>query len=418
MARSGSLGAHRDRRRARGHRAFLLASACALVLRGAQPLRVRGLFRLGVHATVHLLVLATLGRLGRKRELPPEGSVASNDPTASVTQHRAAGGGLGGPLVAAPSAVRADLQRRLPLALGVVTVILALAVSTPGASLAKFSGNRPGSGNQWSGGNVALGSVTSVQSCALSSVQPGTTTASANLGQALTAGTTYTSLLVNSVSKAIASGDSLMIGQGNAVQTVTATGAVSVSSLPTSVPVNSFTASTGIPAAGGMVIDLNNPNTPCSFTFSTSAGTLSSYVAADIAVVGGSTGHSALWDGTSGGLQLAIRDGAAPSDAFNVPTSTTPCGSLNSEFIPATGAVACGQILDDLLSTSATPASSTFTLYVNWALDAAVAPSYAGGTAQVLVAFHSVQSGNNARSCSTTAAIGQPCLPSGSFLWG
>jgi len=306
----------------------------------------------------------------------------------------------------------------LPVALGLVTVILALCVATPGVSLAKFSGLRGGSANQWSAGNVTLGSVTSVQSCALSGVQPGTTTASANLAQALTAGTAYSSLLVDSVSKAITSGDSLMIGLGNTTQTVTASAAVPATALPASIPVSSFTASTGISSIGAMVIDLTSPNSPCSFTFSTAAGTLNSYVAADIAIAGRSTGHGALWDGTSGGLQLVIRDGAVPSSGFSVPVTTTACGSLSSEFSPPTGATACGQILDDLLSASAVPASTTFTLYVNWALDASVGPTYAGATAQVMVAFHSVQSANNTRSCASSAVVGQPCVPAGGFLWG
>jgi hypothetical protein len=386
MARLDPLGGYHTRRKARTTRAFLLAFGIALVL---------------------VVTRAAARRSGPRVLSRPQ--TASPSPAPLAPPGRSSG--------RAASPARAALRKRLPVAVGAVGTILAVSLSSPEATLAMFSGSQAGGVNSWAAGNVALGSVTSVQSCALSGVQPGTTTASASLATALTSGTTYTSLLVDSVSKAISSGDSLIIGQGNATQTVTASAAVATTSGPASIPVSAFTATTSIAAAGGMVIDITTPNTPCSFTFSTSSAGLGSYVAADIAVVGGSTGHANLWDGTANGLQVVVRDGAAPTHVFLVPVSTTACGSLSSEFTPPAGAGACGQVLNDLLDTGAVPASTSFTVYVDWALDGSVPASYAGGTAQVMVAFHSVQSGNNTLVCTSTATVGQPCTPGGSFSW-
>ena len=187
---------------------------------------------------------------------------------------------------------RGPSKRRLALTVGSMASILALLSLTTGLSLAVLSGTESSGSNTFTAGTVTLGtpgapSSYSQTGCTVTAPQPGGTTGVGMLRTALNAGTTYTSVLVDSISSpAPQHGDALLVGEGTNVQAMTVNTAPSASNGPSSISVNPFTPSSTIPA--GVVIDTTMPNAPCAFQISPASGT--AYVAVDIAIVSGTTG--------------------------------------------------------------------------------------------------------------------------------
>ncbi len=156
------------------------------------------------------------------------------------------------------------------------------------------------------------------------------------------------------------------------------------------------------------------PNaTPQSCTFTaTYSGTTAAYLAADVLIeTQAGTGGTRLYNpaDSTGSMQVTITS-ASPAVTYAVPTSATTCpGSAPSGSI-------CYELDNDLISTTAL-ASASVTFSIVAAMPATSATGYQGGTAQVIVTTHAVQSGNNTLSCTTTPAAGSPCAASGSFRW-
>lgn len=158
---------------------------------------------------------------------------------------------------------------------------------------------------------------------------------------------------------------------------------------------------------------------PCTFHITyTTASNLSAYVAVDVLVVGGSATKGALWTGAATELQLtlATSPGAHP---FTSPAKIANCTTaVGSQFgTSATGGKTCGEVNDDLLSTSVVTPGTAFTLHLSWALSATSPTGTQTDVAKVYVVFHAVESGNNILSCSATPTVGKSCTPSGSFKW-
>ena len=153
----------------------------------------------------------------------------------------------------------------------------------------------------------------------------------------------------------------------------------------------------------------------CTFSV-TYTGTVPAYVSADVLVVSGDATHSALWDGTGNGLQLSLSDGVQ-SDV--VPTSALGiCADVGSQFGTFPAALTCGEVNNVVLATTPVPSGTLYTLNLNWAMPTTSLNANQGGSAQIYVNFHAVQSGNNTLHCSPVATLGQSCVPAGTFGWG
>ncbi len=72
---------------------------------------------------------------------------------------------------------------------------------------------------------------------------------------------------------------------------------------------------------------------------------------------------------------------------------------------------------NELVSTSAQAGGFSDTFSTTVSLPTAAGNAYQGGSAQVILTAHAVQSKNNTLSCSSTAIAGQSCTASGGFAW-
>ena len=153
----------------------------------------------------------------------------------------------------------------------------------------------------------------------------------------------------------------------------------------------------------------------CTFSV-TYTGNVPAYVSADVLVVSGDATHSALWDGTANGLQLSLNDGVQ-SDV--VPTSALAnCADVGSQFGSFLVATTCGEVDNVVLTTTPVSSGTPYTLSLNWTMPTTSLNTNQGGTAQIFINFHAVQSGNNTLHCSSLATLGQSCAPAGTFGWG
>ena len=298
-------------------------------------------------------------------------------------------------------------------ALAAVTALASVASFLGGVSYARVSSMARSQNSTFSAGTVTVGSASSVQSCSISGVLPGTTTGAATLTTALASGqTNITSLAVSPLAKQATQGDTLLLGEAATTQLVTVASGHTAAAGSTTVVVNAFTGNAAYPV-GTMVSDLSNQNHACSFAV-TYTGTVSAYVAADVLVVSG----GAIWSGSAGSLQLSATD--ASDNVYSLPTAALAncAAAVGSQFgTTSSGGTTCGETNDDLLSTTTVSNGTGYTLNLNWVLPSS-SPSTAQGTSvQVYVLFHAVQARNDALACTTTATVGQPCTPSGAFKW-
>lgn len=149
----------------------------------------------------------------------------------------------------------------------------------------------------------------------------------------------------------------------------------------------------------------------CSFTASYT-GTVAAYIAADVLIETqrASAGANFLYNPPDPGSLAVTITSSSPSVTYTVPTAVTPCPA----GAPA-GSV-CYELDNELVSTAAL-AAATVTFVITMAIPVTSATAYQGGSAQIIVTAHAVQSKNNTLACTTTPAAGSPCAPSGSFSW-
>lgn len=171
----------------------------------------------------------------------------------------------------------------------------------------------------------------------------------------------------------------------------------------------SDSAISGCPVSGLLPDDTASA---CTFT-ATYSGPVSAYLALDVLIeTQPGSGGSDLYNPADAGndLQVSITS-AGPAVSYTVPTTATGCpGSAPSGST-------CYELDDELVSVSAvTSASVTFTASV--LLPASSTSGYQGGTAQIIMTAHAVQSANNGLSCAGgSPSAGSPCPAAGSFEW-
>jgi hypothetical protein len=155
----------------------------------------------------------------------------------------------------------------------------------------------------------------------------------------------------------------------------------------------------------------NGTASTCTFT-ATYSGSAAAYLAVDVLIeTQAGAGGSKLYNPADSGndLQISITS-TSPSVTYTVPTTSTTCPG------GAPSGSTCYELDDELVATTAfTSAAVAFSIAVK--LPTSSTAGYQGGTAQIMLTTHAVQSGNNTLSCSATPTAGSPCTPSGSFKW-
>ena len=152
--------------------------------------------------------------------------------------------------------------------------------------------------------------------------------------------------------------------------------------------------------------------TTCTFT-ADYTGTVSAYLAADILIQTqrASAGANFLYNppDPAGSLTVAVTS-SSPSVTFTVPTGVTTCPA------GAPAGSTCYELDNELVSTVALM-SAAVTFVITMSIPVTSASAYQGGSAQVIVTAHAVQSRHNTLACTTTPAAGGPCAPAGTFSW-
>jgi len=149
----------------------------------------------------------------------------------------------------------------------------------------------------------------------------------------------------------------------------------------------------------------------CSFT-TTYAHPVSAYLAVDVLIEtqAGSGGTRLYNPGDSGNDLQVTMTSSNPTVSYTVPTSSTTCP------VGAPSGSVCYELDNELVSTNSfTSAAVSFA--VSAKLPTTSVTGYQGGTAQIILTTHAVQSSNNTLSCSPAPAAGAPCTLSGSFKW-
>jgi hypothetical protein len=151
---------------------------------------------------------------------------------------------------------------------------------------------------------------------------------------------------------------------------------------------------------------------PCTFQ-ATYSGSLGAYVAVNVLLEtqAGSGGTPLYNPGGSNGLTVSIADNQSSPVTYTVPTTATTCPS------GAPSGSTCYELDNELVGTSAVANGFSVTFTTTASLPSAAGNGYQGGSAQVVLTAHAVQSNNNALACSSTPTAGQSCTPSGSFAW-
>ena len=151
--------------------------------------------------------------------------------------------------------------------------------------------------------------------------------------------------------------------------------------------------------------------TPCTFT-ETYSGSTSAYLATDVLIeTQAGSGGIPLYNPTdaSNDLQVTITS-TTPSVTYSVPTESTTCPGT-----PAEGSV-CYALDNELVATTPFAATSTVDFAISVSLPTSSLTGYQGGTAQVILTTHAVQSAHNTLAC-VSAVPGTPCVTSGTFGW-
>lgn len=150
----------------------------------------------------------------------------------------------------------------------------------------------------------------------------------------------------------------------------------------------------------------------CTFT-STYPGPAPAYIAVNVLVeTQAGAGGTRLYSPSDPGndLRITIASSNPGVSGYTVPTTATSCPG------GAPSGSACYELDNELVSTTpVTSAAVGFSVAVS--LPASSTTGYQGGTAQVIMTTHAVQSRNNTLSCTATPTAGTPCTPSGSFKW-
>jgi hypothetical protein len=156
----------------------------------------------------------------------------------------------------------------------------------------------------------------------------------------------------------------------------------------------------------------NGATTTCTFT-TTYPGPASAYLAVNVLIQAqAGTGGTRLFnpaDSSNNDVQITITS-SSPSVTYTVPSTATTCPS------GAPSGSACYELDNELISTSPVT-GATVAFSVTASVPTSSPNGYQGGTAQVILTTHAVQSGGNTLSCTAVPAVGSPCTPSGSFKW-
>lgn len=154
-------------------------------------------------------------------------------------------------------------------------------------------------------------------------------------------------------------------------------------------------------------------------TFNTTYTGNSAYEALDVFVAtkAGTGGTNLYNPGGTNGLTIGISDGTT---TYTVPTTalTPPCPTVNG-IDYSTGGWTCYGMNNELLrSTGSTVTPESFTITVN--LPLAAGNIYQGGSADIVLTAHAVQTKNNTIACSGQTApftAGATCTPGTGFSW-
>jgi hypothetical protein len=133
-------------------------------------------------------------------------------------------------------------------------------------------------------------------------------------------------------------------------------------------------------------------------------GSVSAYLGVDIGI---SNGSPALFDATSTGLQLLIKDGSPNTYATGVDYYNQ---SNTATALPTSG------ISDLLVSTTPATTNTAVSFTIDYLLPTTAGNSYQGASTAITLTFHAVQSSNNAVPSGCHGG-GQQCVASGSFAW-
>jgi hypothetical protein len=167
--------------------------------------------------------------------------------------------------------------------------------------------------------------------------------------------------------------------------------------IPNMVPGDS---STGAPIGG-------KTDTPCTYNVKYT-GSASGWLGVDVTVANGST---ALYDDTTTGLQLYLKDASSTYVTSTAPTA----GTKFTQEGGTPASLPIGTTSNLLVSTTPATTGTAVSFTLNYAVPIASGNSYQGGSATVTLTFHAVQSNNNPLPGDCVA--GQQCNPGGSFVW-
>ena len=148
---------------------------------------------------------------------------------------------------------------------------------------------------------------------------------------------------------------------------------------------------------------------PCTLK-ATYSGNTSAYLGLDVLIEAqAGSGGTPLYDptGPTGGLQITVTDNQGAPVTYTVPTTTTTCpGSAPSGST-------CYELDDEIVNTTAFSGTPSVTFSTAVTLPSSSASGYQGGSAQIIVTAHAVQSGNNSFASGCTA--GQTCGTTGNW---
>ena len=152
--------------------------------------------------------------------------------------------------------------------------------------------------------------------------------------------------------------------------------------------------------------------TPCTFS-ATYSGSTPAYLAADVVIeTQAGVGGTPLYNPSdaSNDLQVTLTS-TTPSVTYTIPTLPTTCPA------GAPAGSTCYELDNELIATTAFDPASTVGFSVSVALPTTSTTGYQGGSAQIIVTTHAVQSAHNLLTCTSTPTAGSPCVASGTFGW-
>lgn len=163
------------------------------------------------------------------------------------------------------------------------------------------------------------------------------------------------------------------------------------------------------------VTNLAPGDSPTACTLGTTySGSLSAYLALNVLIeTQAGSGGTNLYDppSSNNGVTVSITDNQTSPVTYTIPTTSTSCPA------GAPSGSTCYELDNELLGTGAYTNGATDTISTSVSLPSAAGNGFQGGSAQVILTAHAVQSSSNTLACTSTPTAGQSCAPSGSFSW-